>query len=124
MTRYNSALNRFMPMQAGGDSPIPYVANGAIRVMDGVAVLTKPTAGAFTLAAPAASDDGMELRISSRTAGPHTVTIPEGFGGLSNIVHAIVTFTQAGDTITLAADGGHWVPIGAPYGATIEQTAY
>lgn len=43
---------------------------------EGVVLLTKATAGAYTLALPAAADDGKQLVISSGTAAAHVVTLP------------------------------------------------
>jgi hypothetical protein len=112
--RYNSTTNQ---MDRSADVTV-YTANGAITVQDGVAALAKTSAGAFTLAPPAAGDNGMLLTITAQTAFAHTVVITEGVGGKGASFDTI-TFAAVGDTITLRAVNAHWVPAGAPYGATI-----
>jgi hypothetical protein len=55
-------------------APTAFATDGAITPTVGVATLTKATAGAYTLAAPTAAQDGMVLIITSRTAAAHVVT--------------------------------------------------
>jgi hypothetical protein len=112
--RYNATTNQMVR----GDALATYLANGAITVEDGVAVISKTSAAAMTLAPPAAGDDGMLLTITAGTAFAHTVTITEGLGAKGGNFD-IITFAAVGDSITLRAVNAHWVPIGAPYGATI-----
>lgn len=106
-----------------GDTPRLHAVDGAIAVRDGVAVITRDDGPVYlTLANPVAGDNGMRLRISSRTAGPpHVVTIPSGFGGRPGLLATLIAFTYPGDAITLAAENGFWVPIAAPYGAAITE---
>lgn len=112
--RYNPTKNQMVR----GDDVATYTANGAIAVGDGVAAIAKTSAAAMTLAPPAAGDDGMLLTITGETAFAHTVTITEGLGG-KGASFDVITFGAVGDTITLRAINQHWVPAGAPYGATI-----
>lgn len=112
--RYNATKNQMVR----GDELSTYTADGAITVQDGVAALAKASAGAHTLAPPAAGDDGMLLTITAKTAFAHTVTITEGIGG-KGASFDVITFAAVGDSITLRAVNLHWVPIGAPYGAVI-----
>lgn len=51
-----------------------YLVDGAIAINSGTAVLTKATAGAYTLAAPTAAQAGTRLTITSRTAAAHVIT--------------------------------------------------
>lgn len=112
--RYNATTNQMVR----GDELSRYTANGAITVQDGVAAIAKTSAAAMTLAPPAGADDGMLLTITAQTAFAHTVTITEGLGG-KGASFDVITFAAVGDSITLRAVNGHWVPIGAPYGAVI-----
>jgi hypothetical protein len=112
--RYDATNNRMVR----GDDVATYLANGAITVQDGVAAIAKTSAAAMTLAPPAAGDNGMLLTITAQTAFAHTVTITEGLGG-KGASFDVITFAAVGDTITLRAVNAHWVPAGAPYGATI-----
>ena len=52
-----------------------YAADGAVAIGAGVARLTKASAGAYTLAAPAAADEGTVLHIVAGTDYAHVVTI-------------------------------------------------
>jgi hypothetical protein len=114
--RYSSSRNQFVPGSGGADAAL-YAANGAIALADGVHAITKTSAAAMTLAAPAAADEGMRLIIVARTAFAHTVTVTGGLGG--NAADDVITFAKVGDAIELLADAGKWVPVAAPYGAVI-----
>lgn len=116
--RYDTTRNQYIADQVGGDTPRLMTTNGAISVADGRVALAKTSAGAYTLLPPGAGDEGMRLLITSRTAFAHTVTIAEGIGGKGGSFD-VITFNAIGDSIELMADNGHWVPTGAPYGATI-----
>lgn len=115
MARYSALRNQ---MVRGHEGTYTYAANGAIAINDGIHAITKTSAAAMTLAAPAAGDEGTQITITARTAFAHTVTITEGIGG-KGASFDVITFAAVGDTITLIADNLHWVPMGAPYGATI-----
>lgn len=116
MPRYDSTRNRMVRGDAGDDNV--YTANGAITVLDGVHALAKTSAAAMTLAPPTAAEEGIRLVITARTAFAHTVTITEGLGG-KGASFDVITFAAVGDSIELLADNLHWVPVSAPYGATI-----
>jgi len=90
-----------------------YSADGAIAVSPHFAVLTKTSAGAYTLAAPPASgsdDEGMAIEITAGTAFAHVVTatglIQDGVtGGAKN------TWTSAafvGSSLKLRGYNGKW----------------
>lgn len=90
-----------------------------ITVKEGTALLTKGSAGAYTLAAPTAGlpaaggDDGKVLRLIAATAQAHTVTnAAPGFnngGGASDVA----TFGGAiGDSMEVVAYNGEWLVLG------------
>src|SRR4051794_33595157 len=107
MARYSSLRNQ---MVRGNEGTYLYPANGAITIADGVHAITKTSAAAMTLAAPAAGDEGTLITITGRTAFAHTVTLTEGLGG-KGAAFDVMTFAAVGDSITLLADNLHWVPI-------------
>ena len=86
-----------------------FAADGAINIKSGVAVLTKATAGAYTLAAPAEADNGKRLLIVSRTAVAHTVTqTTPGFNG-GGTGSDVATFgTSIGNCFELVAYNSVW----------------
>jgi len=51
-----------------------YATDGAIAIASGIATLSKGSAGAYTLAAPTAAQEGTRLTITSRSAFAHVVT--------------------------------------------------
>lgn len=75
-----------------------YDADGAIEKYQGTALLSKAGAGAYTLAAPTSSQNGMTINIVSTTANAHVVTA-------TNLIHDGVT-GGAKDTMTFAAFPG------------------
>ena len=84
---------------------IPYPANGAITIQDGLHELTKAGVGAYTLAAPTAAQVGTQLIITSTTANAHVVTatglLDNGVTGGSKNTATFAAFPGA--TITLIA---------------------
>src|SRR5574337_2027987 len=61
----------------GQDTVTLAAADGAVEISGGTVVITKASAAALTLAAPAAgTDDGKIIRFISNTAAAHTVTTP------------------------------------------------
>lgn len=96
--------------QGGVDgAPRAYLVDGAIAAnFSHSAMLTKATAGAYTLAAPAR--DGIELEIVNRTAAAHVVTatalIDNGVTGGSKTTITFAAF--AGSCLTLRSFGGKW----------------
>ena len=115
--RFDPSRNQYT-RGAGTDDGQVYTANGAITIRDGIHALAKTSAAAMTLAPPTAADSGIRLAIVARTAFAHTVTITEGLGG-AGATKDVITFAAVGDSIELLADNLHWVPLGAPNGATI-----
>ena len=89
---------------------VEYAASGAIAVTAGLALITKASAAAMTLGAPAASQDGAVLVISSETAAAHTVTATALLAdGVSGSPHGTATFAAyKGATLTLVAAAGLW----------------
>lgn len=92
-----------------------YGADGALTLKSGVAILTKATAGAYTLAAPAATTDGGKiLYIVASTAQAHTVTqATPGFNG-GGASSDVATFGgAAGDSLMVVAYNGVWYVLNA-----------
>lgn len=86
-------------------------ADGAITIKAGIVTLSKASALAATLAAPAAADNGKILTVYSLTAQAHTVTITGSAGATATDV---ATFGAAiGNCITLRAYGQKWYNMGA-----------
>lgn len=85
--------------------------DGAIDPKAGVAVLTKETAGAYTLAAPAAADTGRTLIIISDSAAAHVVTatdlLEDGVTGGPKDTATFAAFKGA--AITLLAYDERWM---------------
>lgn len=98
--------------------PTAYSADGAIAPDAGFVVLTKGSAGAYTLAAP--TEDGQVLEITAGTAFAHVVTatglLHDGVtGGAKN------TWTSAafvGSSAKLRAWNGKWHLISKNLGTT------
>lgn len=105
----NDGFIRALLYPKGGAPQAPvtaYAVDGAVLAGAGNAVLTKGSAGAYTLAAPAASQDGARLVITNGTAFAHVVTA-------TDLLHDGVT-GGAKDTATF----------GAFVGASLELMAY
>lgn len=86
-----------------------YAADGAIAAnVSHTALLTKGTAGAYTLAAPAR--DGIRLTVISRTAAAHVVTatglFDDGVTGGSKNAATCAAF--AGASAIYESHGGKW----------------
>lgn len=93
----------------------------AIAVTEGTAILSKGTAGSYTLAAPTATvDDHKCLRIMSITAAAHTVTqTTPGFQNGST-ASDVATFGAAiGNSFTVVAYQGVWYVQDTPVGVTL-----
>lgn len=101
-------ITNFDVVEAGIKHPVEVMAaDGAISLTAGVVVITKSTAAALTLAAPALDDDGKVLRVVDAAGAAHTVdgainggSDPATFGG------------AAGDALTLVAYDGVWYSAG------------
>lgn len=90
-----------------------YPADGAITIATGVARLTKGSAGAYTLAAPTAAQEGTQIIITAGTAFAHVVTatglLQDGItGGAKNTV---TMGAFVGASITLEAINLFWYVI-------------
>ena len=84
-------------------------ADAGIALTMGFVFITKSTAAALTLAAPAVADNGKQLSIISTTAAAHTVTqASAGFNG-AGASGDVATFGAAiGNSITLVAYDQKW----------------
>ncbi|AWM35899.1 hypothetical protein GobsT_63690 [Gemmata obscuriglobus] len=105
----------------GGNSALLVLAgDGAVPVKAGTVLLTKGTAAALTLAAPAAgADDGKVLELVSTTAAAHVVTCA-GVGFNAKGATGTATFGAArGNSFRVVAYQGNWYADGGPNGVTI-----
>lgn len=85
--------------------------DGAISIKNGIVTLSKGSAIAATLAAPAAGDNGKILTVYSLTAQAHTVTVT---GSPATTGDDVATFTNTiGNSITWRAYNQKWYVMGA-----------
>ncbi|HJP60592.1 MAG TPA: hypothetical protein VJ865_11345 [Gemmatimonadaceae bacterium] len=95
---------------------VTYGEDGAIAVptKDTNVILSKGSAGAYTLAAPSKAQDGLRLTITSKTAFAHVVTATSLIGdGVSGSPHTTATFAAfVGASILLVAVNGVWNEVG------------
>jgi hypothetical protein len=86
-----------------------YTADGAIATSSGIKVISKTSAAAMTLAAPAA--DGDEITLIAGTAFAHVITatdlIDDGVTGGAKDTITLGAFVGA--CATLVGYNGHWV---------------
>jgi len=94
---------------------VEYLTDGAIAIRNGTAVLTKGSAGAYTLAAPTAAQAGTRLRITSQTAFAHVVTATGLlFDGAEATGDDTATFAAfPGATVELEATNLKWNVVNA-----------
>lgn len=86
-------------------------ADGALRSTGGVIIITKATAGAFTLARPTMSMNGQTLIVTSTTAAAHVIVqSTPGFnnGGASADTATFAASVGSGLEL-VAADGAWWI---------------
>jgi hypothetical protein len=90
-----------------------YAVNGAIAQKEGTVTISKGSAGAFSLADPVSGtqvggvgDDGRILRIVSKTAFAHVITITGGLQG--GALNTSTFAAAAGSTLELEAIAGKW----------------
>ena len=85
-----------------------YASDGAIAVESGTAVLTKGSAGAYTLAAPTV--DGTTIVITAGTSFAHVVTGTNLFwaGETGGPFNKITTAAFIGSSATVVAYNGLW----------------
>lgn len=86
-----------------------YAADGALEIKTHTAVLSKGSAGAYTLRAPTAAETGTLITIISSAAFAHTVTVATaGFNALG-AAGDVGTFGAAlGNGVTVVAYNGNW----------------
>jgi hypothetical protein len=81
-------------------APDAYLIDGAITIKTHVAKLTKATAGAYTLAAPTAAQEGTRLSILNQTSAAHVITatglIDDGVTGGSKTTATFAAFPGSG----------------------------
>lgn len=112
MGGYTQALTEqagFTPNTDTQDLP----ANAAIAIQPGLVLLSKGSAGAYTLALPTAGaqseggQDGIEMEILSTTAFAHVVTTPAL--GFNNADDTATYGAAVGNSIRIIANGGFWI---------------
>ena len=83
----------------------------AIAIASGMARLTKADAGAYTLAAPAAGDDGIVLHIVAGTDAPHVITIASTslLDGTNTPKGKCTTAAYIGSGVTVVAVNQKWL---------------
>lgn len=91
-------------------TPVVYSADGAISIASQLAVITKGTAAALTLAAPTATThDGVIIEIVSSTAAAHTVTATTIGFNAADAAGDVGTFGAAiGNGLRVVAYQGEW----------------
>jgi hypothetical protein len=91
-----------------------YTADGAISLTPGTHILSKSSAGAFTLAAPTAAQEGMELVLIAGTAFAHVITatnlLDDGVTGGAKDTATMAAFVGA--SLVLRATSLRWVAVG------------
>jgi hypothetical protein len=105
-TANDTIVSNITALQAR-DAETSYSADGAIAVTSGVALLSKSTTGAYTLAAGAA---GAVVELIVTTAHAHVVTatglIDDGTTGGAKSAITFAAFV--GSSIRLRSTGAHW----------------
>jgi hypothetical protein len=103
---------------AAGNSVSVYATDGAIAVRSHTAVLTKGSAGAYTLAAPTVN--GINIRVAAGTAFAHVVTatglIDDGVTGGGKNTYTTAAFVGSG--ATFVSYNGHWLLMSKNLGST------
>lgn len=95
----------------GADGAITGPAgSGTVPVSNTIIYLTKATAGAYTLAAPAI-DQQNTLTFVSTTAAAHTITVTAGFYGNTTSSDVATFPATKNGTLTVKAQNGLWAPI-------------
>ncbi len=95
----------------GSEIVTAYAADGAIAIANGTAKLTKGSAGAYTLAAPAAGDDGTVMHIVAGTDYAHVITIATTslLDGTNTAKGKCTTAAYIGSGITIVAVNQKWL---------------
>ncbi len=94
--------------QTMNDTVVEYVADGAIAATSHTAVLTKGSAGAYTLAAP--SRNGIRITITAGTSFAHVVTGTNLFwaGETGGPFNKITTAAFIGSSATVVSYNSLW----------------
>jgi hypothetical protein len=90
-----------------------YAADGAIAIAPGTVFLTKGSAGAYTLAAPTAAQEGTLMTFISKSAFAHVLTatnlLDDGVTGGAKDTATFAAFVGA--SMVLRATNLKWVPV-------------
>jgi hypothetical protein len=102
--------NLLLAVQRANGEQTTYTADGAIAIQSGTVLLSKTSAGAFTLAAPTTAQNGTRLRIITTTAFAHVITatnlLEDGVTGGAKDTATFAAF--AGAALELEANAGEW----------------
>jgi hypothetical protein len=96
-------------VKGGEQEPVAnYAASGAISQKEGLVTISKSSdVATMTLADPSTpADDGKLLRVVSKTAKAHVITITGGLAGGSD--NTVTLGGAIGDLVQLQAIGGKW----------------
>jgi len=87
-----------------------YAVAGALTIAPGIHRIGAGASEikAMTLAAPAYSEDGLEMTIESASAYAHTVTYTAGFYGDTTSSDIATSAAKVGASMTIVALGGKW----------------
>lgn len=108
-----------MSQSFGVDGAITGPSGSGVPVANTVVYLTKATAGAYTLAAPA-KDQQNTITFVSTTAAAHTITYTAGFYGNTTSSDVATFPATINGTFTIKAQNGTWAPVAtADDGVTI-----
>lgn len=88
-----------------------YAVDGALEVRSHLALLSKGTAGAYTLAAPTTAQNGTIIHIVSTTAAAHVITTGAAKYNATN--NTATLGVAIGNGVTLIAQNGVWYSRGA-----------
>lgn len=89
-----------------------YITDAAILLTCNVAKLTKPTAGAYTLAAPTVANEGLDLTLINGSSAAHIVTATGLILNGTSAAKNTMTFTAfPGASIRLLISGGKYIVI-------------
>jgi|SRR5678815_3076371 hypothetical protein len=94
----------------GVDGAITGPSGTGVPTSNTVIYLTKGSAGAYTLAAPAIDQQNTLIFVST-SAYAHTITVAEGFYGNTTSSDVATFAATVNSTLTVKAQNGLWAPI-------------
>jgi hypothetical protein len=94
----------------GVDGAITGPSGSGVPTQNTIVYLTKATAGAYTLAAPAADQKNTIIFVST-TAAAHTITYTAGFYGNTTSSDVATFPATINGVFTIQAQKGTWAPV-------------